>query len=155
MAKKSIQTGKLDIKYEMTQFDKKSKTFYSDLTDEERKKFSTYLMIRYGASVFGSSDLQAYYLMATNENLNKWFFDLYKHPKLQWLCASTVSPGIGVVSHYWLSAKNKNKQNNALKAAVLKQMPMAKEQDIELFMKLNSEEDIKSWLLDFGIEFDK
>ena len=39
-------------------------------TDEERKKFSNFLMIRYGSSVNGSTDLQHFYLVATNERLN-------------------------------------------------------------------------------------
>ena len=96
-------SDKLSIKNEMAQFDRKNRNFYDELTDEEKKKFSTFLMIRYGASVSGNSDLQAYYLMATNERLNKNFFDLGKHSKLQWLCATTVSPDMGNQFHYWLS----------------------------------------------------
>ena len=62
---------KLSIGNEMAQFDKKNRAFYDDLTDEEKKKFSTFLMIRYGSSVNGETDLQHFYLVSTNERLNK------------------------------------------------------------------------------------
>ena len=49
---------KLGLKNELLQFDTKNRDFYDELTDEERKKFSTYLMLKYGANVDGSDDLQ-------------------------------------------------------------------------------------------------
>ena len=58
----------------MAVFDKKDREFYNNLTAEEKKKFSNFLMIRYGSSVQGSADLQHFYLVATNERLNKHFF---------------------------------------------------------------------------------
>ena len=42
---------KLSIGNEMAQFDKKNREFYDNLTPEEKKKFSNFLMIRYGSSV--------------------------------------------------------------------------------------------------------
>ena len=65
---------KLSIHNEMAQFDLKNRDFYRDLTDEERKKFSNYLMIRWGSSVQGARELQEFYVIATNERLNKNFF---------------------------------------------------------------------------------
>ena len=67
---------KLAISNEMLQFDRKNRGFYDDLSDEEKKKFSPYLMIRWGSLVEGEVDLQAYYLMSVNERLNKHFFDI-------------------------------------------------------------------------------
>jgi hypothetical protein len=94
---------KLSIQNEMTQFDRKNRGFYDELTVEERKKFSNYLMIRWGSAVQGNRDLQEFYLIATNERLNKKFFDINRHPKLQWLCATTVSPGLGTHRHPWIA----------------------------------------------------
>ena len=73
-------SDKLNIANEMRQFDRKDRNFYKDLTDEERKKFSNYLMIRWGSSVEGSRELQEFYLIATNERYNKHFFALSRHP---------------------------------------------------------------------------
>ena len=88
--------SKLDIANEMRAFDRKDREFYDSLSEDEKKKFAPFLMIRWGASVEGDADLQAYYLMSVNERLNKNFFDISgtQHKKLQWLLASTVSPGM-------------------------------------------------------------
>ena len=40
---------KLSINNEMAQLDAKNYDFYDELNEEERKKFSTYLMLRYAA----------------------------------------------------------------------------------------------------------
>ena len=98
---------KLSINNEMTQFDRKNRAFYDSLTDEEKKKFSNFLMIRYGSSVQGNTMDQAVYLLSCNENLNKNFFSINRHPKLQWLCATAVSPGWGTKRHQWIAPKKK------------------------------------------------
>ena len=53
----------------MQAYDRKDRAYYDNFTDEDRKKFSTYLMLKYGANVGGNKDMQAYYLMATNDEL--------------------------------------------------------------------------------------
>lgn len=135
---------KLNISNEMLQFDRKNRQFYDELDEQEKKKFSPFLMIRWGASVEGSSELQAYYLMSTNERLNKNFFDINttQHKKLQWLMATTVSPGMGKQYHKWLAAGKKENNNKASK--FLREIyPNAKEDEIELLGRINSKEDLK------------
>jgi hypothetical protein len=107
-------SDKLSVGNEMLQFDQKNRNFYDSLTDEEKKKFSPYLMIRYGSTVDGDQLLQSYYLASCNEKLNKNFFDISttQHKKLQWLLATTVSPGMGRQRHTWLAAKKKDSSNN-------------------------------------------
>ena len=74
---------KLNIANEMRQLDRKNRNFYRELTDEERKKFSNYLMIRWASCVEGSREMQEFYLISTNERLNKHFFNINRHPELQ------------------------------------------------------------------------
>ena len=81
-------SDKLNIANEMRQLDRKNRNFYRELTDEERKKFSNYLMIRWASCVEGSRELQEFYLISTNERLNKHFFNISRHPELQWLLPS-------------------------------------------------------------------
>jgi hypothetical protein len=137
--------SKLDIANEMRAFDLKDRAFYDSLTDDEKKKFSPYLMIRWGASVSGDADLQAYYLMSTNERLNKNFFDISttQHKKLQWLLATTVSPGMGAHRHNWLAAKKKEGGNNKAEKLLRELYPYAKTDDIALMAQLNDKKDLK------------
>jgi len=136
-------TDKLNIANEMRAFDRKDRNWYKDLTDEERKKFSTYLMIRWGSSVQGSAELQQYYLMACNENFNRHFFDLARHPELQWLSATTVSPGMGTFRHDWI--KQKKREGGSSKAVkFLRQIYTTySEDELELLAKINTTEDLK------------
>jgi hypothetical protein len=144
-------SDKLDIRNEMAQFDRKNKAFYDSLDDEEKKKFAPFLMIRWGSSVGGSADLQAYYLMSCNENLNKNFFDISaaKHKKLQWLLATTVSPGMGNQYHQWLSLKKK--ENNSKSAKFFRELyPHYDDDEIKLLIELNDKDDIKRMAKELG-----
>ena len=135
-------TDPLYIGNEMAAYDRKDRAYYDKFTDEQRKAFSTYLMLKYGASVNGSGDLQAYYLMATNERVNKHFFDLNKHPKLQWLLCTTVSPGMGKQYHYWQGAKKKEGSNK--KSKFLEELyPNKKLDEIEIMAKLSTDKELK------------
>lgn len=146
---------KLSIQNEMTQFDKKNRDFYDSLTDEEKKKFSNFLMIRYGSSVNGSTDLQHFYLVATNERLNKHFFAINRHPKLQWLCASTVSPDMGIMRHNWIAPKKKEAGASGIKKQLMELYPNMKSDEIELMATLNTKKDIDSYLKQAGQEVKK
>ena len=141
---------KLSIQNEMAQFDHKNRKFYDDLTDEERKKFSNYLMIRWGSAVQGSTELQQFYLVATNERLNKHFFAINKHPKLQWLCATSVSPDMGTHRHQWIAPKKKEAGSNEVKKSLLDQFPAMKIADIETLSKFVTKKDIKEFQREHG-----
>lgn len=141
---------KLSIQNEMACFDRKDRDFYDSLTDEERKKFSNYLMIRWGSAVQGSAELQEFYLISCNERLNKNFFAINKHPKLQWLCATTVSPDMGTHRHQWISPKKKEAGSNEIKKTLMELMPSAKLSDIETLSKLITKKELKEFLSEHG-----
>jgi hypothetical protein len=136
-------TDKLNIANEMRAFDSKDRQFYADLTDEERKKFSNYLMIRWGSSVQGSTELQQYYLLSCNENLNKHFFDLAKYPELQWLSATTVSPGMGNFTHDWIKQKKRDSTDNKTVKFLRHFYPDYRVDELELLASINTKEDLK------------
>ena len=144
---------KLSIRSEMAAFDRKNREFYDSLTDEEKKKFSPFLMIRYGATVTGNTDLQAYYLMSCNERLNKNFFDINtaQHKKLQWLMATTVSPGMGTQYHQWLAAKKREGTNNNKAVKFLRELhPELREDEIRLLSEINSKDELKKYARQLG-----
>jgi len=143
-------SNKLNIANEMRCLDTKDRQFYDSLSEEERKKFSTYLMIRWGSSVQGPSELQEYYLIATNERLNKHFFELSRHPKLQWLLATTVSPGMGSHRHHWIAPKKKEKGDNEIKKALMKLYPAWKADDINTLSRMISKKELREMIKDRG-----
>jgi len=141
---------KLSIRNEMQQFDRKNRGFYDELTDEERKKFSNYLMIRWGSAVRGSRELQEFYVIATNERLNRHFFAVNRHPRLQWLMATTVSPGLGVQDHPWIAPKKKETGSNEVKKMLLDLYPAMKISDIETLATLVDRKELKEHLREHG-----
>jgi hypothetical protein len=143
---------KLSINNEMAQLDTKNRGFYDELTEEERKKFATYLMLRYAASVEGNTDLQEWYLRATNERVNLNFFDLGKHPKLQWLLCTTVSPDMGRQRHYWQASKKKEGTGNSKSIKFLTKLyPCMKQDEIELLAELNDVKELKALAKSMGM----
>ena len=144
-------SDKLSIKSEMIAFDRKNREFYDSLDEQEKKKFSPFLMIRFGATVTGNPDLQAYYLMSCNERLNRNFFDVNttQHKKLQWLMATTVSPGMGNQFHQWIAPKKKENTNKTAKF-FRELYPHLKEDEIQLLTTINDKDDIKRMARDLG-----
>jgi hypothetical protein len=136
---------KLTIANEMRMFDRKVRSFYDDLTPEEKKKFSNYLMIRWGSAVEGSRELQEFYVIATNERLNKHFFSVSKHPKLQWLMATSVSPDLGVHRHPWIAPKKKQAGLSAKRKALMAMYPHYKDDEIDVMAAITTQKEIDAY----------
>jgi len=155
-----MNTDPLYIGNEMAAFDRKDRAYYDKFTDEQKKKFSTYLMLKYGANVDLSKKnltkeeevmVTSYYLQATNERVNKHFFDINKHTKLQWLTCTTVSPNMGNQFHYWLKAKKKEGDNKSQKF-LAKLYPNMKQDEIDLLAKLNDKRDLRDMARELGYD---
>ena len=142
---------KLSINNEMAQLDTKNRAFYDELNEEERKKFATYLMLRYSASVEGGPDIQEWYLRVTNERVNANFFDLGKHPKLQWLLCTTVSPDMGRQRHYWQASKKKEGSNSKALKFLTKLYPHLRTDELELLAELNDTKELKALAKTMGM----
>lgn len=141
----------LYIGNECAAIDRKDYDYYDKLTPEQQKKFSPYLLLRWGSCVEGGNDIAKYYAVAMNEFANQNFWDLSKHKKLQWLLVCTASPGIGKQKHYWLGAAQREK-SNALRNLMQEQFPTMKLHDIDLMLELNSPEEILLWLEQLGMD---
>ncbi len=142
-----------DIKREMAAFDTKNRDFFKNLTDDERKNFSNFMMIRWGATVDSNEELQRYYLRSVNERLNTHFFDISgkDHAQLHWLLATTVSPGVGKLYHPWVGFKKKTGTSNGFRRLLETHFPSASNSEIDLLLKINDSTDIKQFAKDLGM----
>jgi hypothetical protein len=89
-------------------------------------------------------------LVSTNERLNKQFFSLHKHPKLQWLCATAVSPGLGTFRHNWIAPKKKEAGANSTKKQLADLFPNRKMDEIELLAAITTKKDLDAYLKTLG-----
>ena len=148
-----MATAKLDIKRELTAVDQKNYDFYTNLTDDERKAFSPYILMRYTASVqMPDRDIQEWYLEMTNEMVNKNHWDLSKnHKGLLWKLFAATGAGVSCY-HPYLAAGKKEKANKIEKLLV-ELYPAMKMSDIKMLASMMDKKD-KEELFD-KMGFDK
>jgi len=112
-------------------------------------------MIRWGSAVQGSRELQEFYVIATNERLNKRFFDINRHPRLQWLCATTVSPGLGTHRHPWIAPKKREAGASGIRKQLAELYPHLKDDEIALMAQINTKKDVDEYIKQLGQEVKK
>jgi len=145
--------NKLPIKDILAAVDMGALTVWDELSDEEKKQVSFYLLNGYVSSVKGDREQQELAVFKTNEYYNKGFFVLQKHKKLLWqlLCLSGNTGKIAY--HEWIGHKKKGTGDNSKATKFLMQMyPNKKQDEVELLAHLSSKKEIKAWAKDHGIE---
>jgi len=132
--------AKLDIKRELNAVDQKNYNFYNNLTDEERKAFSPYILMRYTASVQGDRDTQEWFIEMTNEMVNKNHWDLSKnHKALLWKLFAGV--GTGATAYHPYLAAGKKEKANKIEKLLCELYPATKMSDIKLIASMMSKKD--------------
>ena len=139
----------IPLKDIMAAIDKKDRNFYNNLSDEGKKAFSAWMMMRYCSSVQGRD--AANYIYLTNELVNFQFMEVSKHPELQWLLLSAC--GVGKIQfHPYLKPPNAKKKKNKISEFLYGLYPHSKPEDIELMIKLNSNSELKTLAYDYGYD---
>jgi len=143
---------KLPIKDILAAIDMGAKNVWDEITDDERKQVSFWLLNRYVSSVQGNRDKQELAIFKTNEYYNKNYMDVSKHQKLQWqlLCMSGATDKIEF--HPWIGFKKKTQDNNKLVKVLEEIYPNMKQDEIEMLANINSKKDIKQLAEDHNIE---
>jgi hypothetical protein len=147
-----MATAKLDIKRELKAVDTRDYDFYDNLTDEEKKAFSPFILMRYTANIQGDASLQEWFLETTNEYVNKHHWTLSKnHKPLLWkLFAGT---GVGQSMYHPYLAAGKKTKANKIEKLLAEIHPTYKLEDIKLLASLMTDKD-KTDLFDM-MGFDK
>ena len=136
MAKKP----QIPLKEIMAAIDKKDRKFYNNLSDEQKKAFSAWMMMRYCSSVQGRD--AANYIYMTNELVNFQFSEVSKHPELQWLLLSAC--GVGKIQfHPYLKPPNARKKKNKVFEFIYSLFPHMKTEYINNLIDINTIEELK------------
>jgi len=147
-----MAAAKLDIKRELRAVDTKDYEFYNNLTDEERKAFSPYILMRYTSNVQGDRDIQEWFVEMTNECVNKHHWTLSKnHKSLLWKLFAATGAGVSVYHPYL--ANGKKEKTNKIEKLLTEIYPAYKLADIKLLASMMSKEDCNKLFDDLG--FDK
>ena len=145
MAKKP----QIPLKEIMAAIDKKDRNFYNNLSDEGKKAFSAWMMMRYCSSVQGRD--AANYIYMTNELVNYQFSEVSKHPELQWLLLSAC--GVGKIQfHPYLKPPNSRKKKNKIYEFVSNIFPHMKAEDVNNMIDINTKEELVEFAQSHGYD---
>ena len=145
MAKKPL----LQIKDIMAAVDRKDYNYYTNLTDEQRKSMNLWMTQRYASSVQGK--FAGHYLVMVNEFMNTNWSDVSKHPELQWKLMCLAGTG-KVQFHPFVKVPKAKRKKNKVEELVRELFPLLKNDEIELFLKMNSNDDIKEVAIESGVD---
>lgn len=146
MAKKQV----LDIFSVLAAMDRKDRKYYSKLSEKEQKAVAPFVLARWASAVNGSQELQEWYLMATNERVNKDFFlfPMAEHKELMWLLLTTISPGMGKQRHQWIPPKRNDVDKKS--KLLLEFFPDCPNEELQTLNHIYSVDDIKQLAKDRG-----
>lgn len=152
MAEKKKKTFKLDIFRVLKEADLGNKSFYSSLTDEEKKAFSPLVIMKWLSGVGNDSGDQHNFIVLTNDMLNKDLWELEPkvtegrpgHHELQWLLMCVVGDLIRSISgsnrevrHQWVPLAHQKKKSNEVDELLYQVYPGMNAQELELIKKIN------------------
>ena len=126
--------NKLPLKDVLAAIDMGAKEIWDELSNDEKKQVSFFLLNRYVSSQKGVRDSQELAVFKTNEYYNKNFFNIQKHKKLLWqlLCISGNTKNIQY--HEWIGYKFKESSGSAKTTKFLEKLfPTMKADEIKIF----------------------
>jgi hypothetical protein len=144
---------KLAIKDIMAAVDMGAKSVWDELSDDERKQVSFWLLNRYASSVQGSREKQELAVFKTNEYYNKnWNVLGTRHPKLQWqlLCQSGNTGKIEY--HPWIGFKKRDGSNSAAVKLLEQIYPNMKRDEVELLARISTKKELKQLAEEHSID---
>jgi len=94
----------LDLFQALSAIDKRDWHWFGQLTSEQQRKFSPYMMLHWVSSINKNGPLSEFYVLATEQQANKYIFNEHvsNHPELQWMMLCASSPGRGSQRHSWI-----------------------------------------------------
>lgn len=145
--KKKKKESTLGLDQELPAMDFRNMNFYKGLTDEQKKEISIWVLMRFMSSSQKDSE---HHIMMVNDLVNHNFNNLAKHPELQWkllaLCGTNKKQ-----YHPWIPPP-KGVKKNKVEEAILKHYPLLRDDELELFMKLNTKAELEAFFKDNGYD---
>ena len=134
--------------------DTNSKSLWKELSEEQRKSVSFWLLNRYASAVSGNRDAQELAVVMTNEIYNKNWNELgVKHPQLQWqlLCA-THNAASSIRRHNGIGFKKKTGDNSKSVKLLEQLYPNMKRDEVELLARIHTKKELKELAKEHDID---
>ena len=144
--------AKLEIGRELAAVNQRNHAFYDNLTDEEKKAFAPFILMRYVANPQTDAETYEFVLERVNDLVNKDHWTLSKkHKALLWKL--TASCGVGVNLKFTYLKANSKAKVNKIEKLLCDIDPAKKLDEIKLQASLMTKQDIEELFDSLG--FDK
>ena len=132
-------SNKLTIKEEMRAIDQRDMGWWDTLTEEEQKKISPWVLMRYTSACDTNHDeIRDHYLTMTNALVNVHFNVLRHHPQLQHRLLQIV--GIGKSQYHPWIAPGKRQKKNKVAEWLLELYPGLNDDELDILLQSDKKE---------------
>jgi hypothetical protein len=132
--------------------DTRNRTLYENLSEEEQKGFSPWLVQRYLSSAESANNgIIEHYLIMTNEIVNVNFSEV-KDPEMTWKLMSMVGIGKSLKHPYIAPGGGKRKKKNAFKEWLSEQHPHLDDQELDIWISNLDKKSAKDMLEQYHIK---
>tara|TARA_B110000238_G_scaffold141481_1_gene152675 strand:+ start:712 stop:1182 length:471 start_codon:yes stop_codon:yes gene_type:complete len=148
---------KLPIKDVLAAIDMGAKNVWDELSDEERKSVSFWLLNRYVSAVKGSREDQEMAVFKVNEYYNKHFNTIgvgkeNGHQKLMWQLLCMGGSTGKIMFHPYIGFKKKAGNNNAAVKLLSQVYPNMKTLEVDMLADMSTKKELKALAEEHGIE---
>jgi len=132
--------------------DTRNKTLYENLSEEEMKGFSPWLVQRYLSSAESANNaIIEHYLIMTNDIVNVNFSEV-KDPEMTWKLMSMVGIGKSLKHPYIAPGGGKRKKKNAFRAWLSDLHPHLDDQELDIWISNLDKKSAKDMLEQYHVK---
>ena len=132
--------------------DTRNKALYENLTEEEMKGFSPWLVQRYLSSAESANNaVIEHYLIMTNDIVNVNFSEV-KDPEMTWKLMSMVGIGKSLKHPYIAPGGGKRKKKNAFRTWLREQYPHLDDQELDIWISNLDKKSAKDMLEQYHVK---
>ena len=145
--------NKLSIKEEMRAIDQRDRGWWDSLTEEEQKKVSIFVLMRYTSAVqTKNTNIEHHYLALTNELVNKHYNILRRDVQLQHKLLQCV--GLGTTQfHPWIPPSKQRKSKAGKLVKWLQEIyPIYNDEELELLVSTNDKQNFIDLAEEMGMD---
>lgn len=132
--------------------DTRNRTLYENLSEEEMKGFSPWLVQRYLSSAESANNaIIEHYLIMTNDIVNVNFSEV-KDPEMTWKLMSMVGIGKSLKHPYIAPGGGKRKKKNAFRTWLREQYPHLDDQELDIWISKLDKKSAKDMLEQYHVK---
>ena len=148
-----MASEKLPIKDILAAIDMGATNVWDELSDDEKKQISFWLLNRWVSSIQGKREDVELAVFKTNEYYNKnWNSLSTKHPKLQWQLLCMAGNTGDIKDHQWIGFAKKDAGNSKAVKLIQEIYPHLKNDEVELLARISTKKELKELAAEYDID---